>query len=176
MKRAASFLFLLSLASASAGAFTLDTRSRTRNAAGEWAVRQQKVLWEAKTTAVIVCDMWDLHHCKNAVGRVGEMAPRMNQFLNTARARGALVIHAPSSCMEFYKNHPARKRAQAAPAAAVQPKAIGSWCHWIDKVEENQGYPVDHSDGGEDDDPAEHAAWAKHLAELGRNPGCPWKR
>ena len=135
MKRAASFLLLLSLASASAGTFTLETRSRTRDAAGDWAVRQQKVLWEAKATAVIVCDMWDLHHCKNAVGRVGEMAPRMNRLLNTARARGALIIHAPSSCMEFYKNHPARKRAQAAPAAAVQPKAIGSWCHWDAGVE-----------------------------------------
>ena len=176
MKRAAIFLLLFSLALASAGTFTLDTRSRARDASGDWAVRQQKVLWDAKATAVIVCDMWDLHHCKNAVGRVGEMAPRMNQFLNTARAKGALIIHAPSSCMEFYKNHPARKRAQAAPGAAVQPKAIESWCHWIDKVEESQGYPIDHSDGGEDDDPAEHAAWAKHLAEIGRNPGSPWKR
>ena len=176
MKRAAIFSILFSLALANAETFTLDTRDRVRDADGDWAVRQQKVLWDAKATAVIVCDMWDLHHCKNAVGRVGEMAPRMNQLLNTARARGALIIHAPSSCMEFYKNHPARKRAQAAPGAAVQPKAIESWCHWIDKVEESQGYPIDHSDGGEDDDPAEHAAWAKHLAKLGRNPGSPWKR
>ena len=176
MKRAAIFLLFFSLASASAGTFTLDTRSRARDAAGDWAVRQQKVLWDAKATAVIVCDMWDLHHCKNAVGRVGEMAPRMNQLLNTARAEGALIIHAPSSCMDFYRDHPARKRAQDAPSAAVQPKAIGSWCHWIDQAEESQGYPIDHSDGGEDDDPAEHAAWAKHLAKIGRNPGSPWKR
>ena len=176
MKRAAIFLLFFSLASASAGTFTLDTRSRARDAAGAWAVRHQKVLWDAKATAVIVCDMWDLHHCKNAVGRVGEMAPRMNQLLNTARAEGALIIHAPSSCMDFYRDHPARKRAQDAPSAAVQPKAIGSWCHWIDQAEESQGYPIDHSDGGEDDDPAEHAAWAKHLAKIGRNPGSPWKR
>ena len=176
MKRAAIFLLFFSLASASAGTFTLDTRSRARDAAGDWAVRQQKVLWDAKATAIIVCDMWDLHHCKNAVGRVGEMAPRMNQLLNTARAEGALIIHAPSSCMDFYRDHPARKRAQDAPSAAVQPKAIGSWCHWIDQAEESQGYPIDHSDGGEDDDPAEHAAWAKHLAKIGRNPGSPWKR
>ena len=176
MKRAAIFLLFFSLASASAGTFTLDTRSRARDAAGDWAVRQQKVLWDAKATAVIVCDMWDLHHCKNAVGRVGEMASRMNQLLNTARAEGALIIHAPSSCMDFYRDHPARKRAQDAPSAAVQPKAIGSWCHWIDQAEESQGYPIDHSDGGEDDDPAEHAAWAKHLAKIGRNPGSPWKR
>ena len=176
MKRAAIFLLLFSLASASAGTFTLDTRSRARDASGDWSVRQQKVLWDAKATAVIVCDMWDLHHCKNAVGRVGEMAPRMNRLLNTARAKGALIIHAPSSCMDFYRDHPARKRAQAAPSAAVQPNAIGNWCHWIDEAEERQGYPIDHSDGGEDDDPAEHAAWAKHLAKLGRNPRSPWKR
>ncbi len=176
MKRAAIFFALFAIALANAETFTLDTRSRVRDASGDWAERQQKVLWDAKATVVIVCDMWDLHHCKNAVGRVGEMAPRMSQLLNTARAKGALIIHAPSSCMEFYKNHPARKRAQAAPAAATQPKAIESWCHWIDKVEEKQGYPVDHSDGGEDDDPAEHAAWAKHLTKLGRNPRSPWKR
>ena len=126
MKRTAIFSILFSLALANAETFTLDTRDRVRDADGDWAVRQQKVLWDAKATAVIVCDMWDLHHCKNAVGRVGEMAPRMNQLLNTARARGALIIHAPSSCMDFYKNHPARKRAQAAPTAAVQPKAIES--------------------------------------------------
>ena len=66
MKRAALILSLLSSATASAEVFTLDTRSRTRDAAGNWAVRQQTVLWEAKTTAVVVCDMWDLHHCKNA--------------------------------------------------------------------------------------------------------------
>ena len=176
MKPAAAITLLLALATATAGTFTLDTRSRTRDAAGDWAVRQQTVLWEAQATAVIVCDMWDLHHCKNAVGRVGEMAPRMNQFVRAARTKGALIIHAPSSCMAFYKDHPARKRAQAAPAAAVQPKAIESWCHWIDPVEERQGYPIDHSDGGEDDDPAEHAAWADRLAKLGRNPRSPWKR
>ena len=33
-------------------------------------------------------------------------------------SRGVLIIHAPSSCMDAYKDHPARKRAQAAPKAA----------------------------------------------------------
>lgn len=176
MKRAAVISLLLLIATATAGTFTLNSRSRIRDAAGDWAVRHQKVLWEAKATAVIVCDMWDLHHCKNAVGRVGEMAPHMNKFLNTARTHGALIIHAPSSCMDFYKNHPARKRAQATPPTAVQPKDIQNWCHWIDQVEESQGYPIDHSDGGEDDDPEEHAAWAEYLTKLGRNPRSPWKR
>ena len=175
MKRHSRFIALGLCASflvehVSADSFTLNTRHRVRDAAGLWAVSEQKVLWEASETAVIVCDMWDLHHCKNAVGRVGELAPRMNEFLNKARSKGAFIIHAPSSCTNFYKDHPARKRAIDAPKAASFPKAIENWCHWIDKVEEKQGYPIDHSDGGEDDDPVEHAAWAKHLADIGRNP------
>src|SRR5262249_260715 len=55
--------------------------------------------WDTSKTAIIVCDMWDLHHCKNAVRRVKEMAPRMNQFLEKARDQGVFIIHAPSSCM-----------------------------------------------------------------------------
>jgi len=181
MKRHSRFIALGLCASflvehISADSFTLNTRHRVRDAAGLWAVSEQKVLWEASETAVIVCDMWDLHHCKNAVGRVGELAPRMNEFLNKARSKGAFIIHAPSSCTNFYKDHPARKRAIDAPKAASFPKAIENWCHWIDKVEEKQGYPIDHSDGGEDDDPVEHAAWAKHLADIGRNPRSPWQR
>jgi len=33
----------------------------------------------------------------------------------------------------------------------------------------------DQSDGGEDDDPAEHAEWAAKLKAMGRNPKAPWK-
>ena len=181
MKQFSVLLFLIITASTpalelNAETYTLDTRQRVRNASGHWAISEQKVLWSAKETAVIVCDMWDLHHCKNAVKRVGEMAPRMNLFLKEARQNGSLIIHAPSSCTKFYDNHPARQRAINTPKAKTYPKAIESWCHWIDKVEEQQGYPIDHSDGGEDDDPEEHAAWAKHLEEIGRNPRSPWKR
>ena len=181
MKQFSVLLFLIITASTpalelNAETYTLDTRQRVRNASGHWAISEQKVLWSAKETAVIVCDMWDLHHCKNAVKRVGEMAPRMNLFLKEARQNGSLIIHAPSSCTKFYDDHPARQRAINTPKAKTYPKAIESWCHWIDKVEEQQGYPIDHSDGGEDDDPEEHAAWAKHLEEIGRNPRSPWKR
>ena len=181
MKQISVFIFLISTAlnptsQVHAESFTLNTRHRVKDASGQWAVSQQKVLWNAKETAVIVCDMWDLHHCKNAVGRVGELTPRMNIFLNKARKSGSFIIHAPSSCTGFYDGHPSRQRALNAPKAKNYPKDIESWCNWIDKVEELQGYPIDHSDGGEDDDPTEHAAWAKHLSEIGRNPRSPWKR
>lgn len=130
--------------------------------------------WPAKNTAVIVCDMWDAHHCLNAVRREEQMVPRMNEFLKKAREQGALIIHAPSSCMDPYKDHPARKRAQAAPPAKKLPKDIEKWCYKI-PAEEKGTYPIDQSDGGEDDDPKEHEEWQAKLKSMGRNPKAPWK-
>jgi type 1 glutamine amidotransferase/nicotinamidase-related amidase len=155
------------------GAIAVHKRSRVEEN-GAFVVREKAEQWEPRQTAVIVCDMWDAHHCLNAVRRVEEMAPRMNLVLENARKRGVLIIHAPSSCMEPYKDHPARKRAQAAPKAANLPSDIGAWCRRI-PAEEKVKYPVDQADGGEDDDPVEHARWHERLAGMGRNPKSPWK-
>jgi len=130
--------------------------------------------WSAEETAVIVCDVWDLHHCLNAVRRLEQFAPRLNHVLAAARVKGATIIHSPSDCMPAYEDHPARKRALAVPAAASLPEDIRAWCSRIPS-EEQAHYPIDQSDGGEDDDPTEHAAWAAKLAAMGRNPGTPWK-
>jgi nicotinamidase-related amidase len=154
-------------------AFKLNLRSRVE-ADGKYTVATKEQAWPANRTAVIVCDMWDAHHCLNAVRREEEMVPTMNTFLTKARDQGALIIHAPSSCMEPYKDHPARKRAQAAPQAKNLPKDIGEWCRKI-PAEEKGVYPIDQSDGGEDDDPAEHAEWHAKLKAMGRNPKAPWK-
>lgn len=156
-----------------ANPLTVHKRSRVEKD-GAFVVQEKAELWEPKQTAVIVCDMWDAHHCLNAVRRVEEMAPRMNQVLGEARRRGAFIIHAPSSCMDAYKDHPARKRAQAAPRAANLPEDIGSWCKRI-ASEDKVKYPIDQTDGGEDDDPIEHARWHERLAGMGRNPKTPWK-
>ena len=134
-----------------------------------------KEQWPPQRTAIIVCDMWDLHHCKNAVTREGEMAPRMNQVLEKARSEGVLIVHAPSSCMKPYEGTPARERAKAAPQADRLPDKIGEWCKVI-PAEERAVYPLDQTDGGEDDDPAEHAAWAKELETRGLNPRSPWTK
>ena len=48
--------------------------------------------WHPQETAIIACDMWDLHHCHNAVRREAEMAPRMNDVIEKARAQGVLII------------------------------------------------------------------------------------
>jgi nicotinamidase-related amidase len=153
--------------------FRLTLRSRVEKG-GEYVAAARAGTWPARKTAVIVCDMWDAHHCLNAVRRENEMVPRMEEFLKTARSRGAFIIHAPSGCMAAYRDHAARKRAVAAPAATTLPKGIDQWCSKI-PAEEKGKYPIDQSDGGEDDDAREHADWHAKLAAMGCNPKSPWK-
>ncbi len=151
----------------------LSLTLQARAPAGKAALVKEQ--WLPSRTAIIVCDMWDLHHCKNAVTREVEMAPRMNEVLEKARKDGVLIIHAPSSCMKPYEGTPARERAKSAPAAARLPDKIAEWCKQIPS-EEMAVYPLDQTDGGEDDDLTEHAAWAKELAAKGLNPKAPWTR
>jgi nicotinamidase-related amidase len=171
----ACLLTLSSLLAAAGADLNLTLQSRPETTPGEHRVNSKQEKWRAAETAIIVCDMWDLHHCKNAVKRVQEMAPRMNEVLEKARAQGVLIIHAPSSCMKPYEDHPARARAKAAPKAPSLPADIGNWCRRIDSENKVQ-YPLDQTDGGEDDDPAEHQAWAAELAAKGLNPRQPWTR
>ncbi len=153
----------------------LDLRLRSRvEADGKYRVVETPASWAPRETAIIVCDMWDSHHCLNAVRRAGEMAPTMDRVLKAARDRGVVIIHAPSSCMDAYADHPARKHATATPRAKAPPRDIAQWCRKIPN-EEKGTYPIDQSDGGEDDDPAEHTKWAEELAAKGLNPKSPWK-
>lgn len=151
--------------------FTLDLQSRDRRG----AAKTTREVWQPSRTAILVCDMWDLHTSPNAMVREGEMAPRMNQVLEKARAAGALVIHAPSGCMDAYEGTPARERARSAPAAARIPHQIGEWCKLL-PAEEGAVYPLDQSDGSNDDDPGKKAAWAEQLVARGVNPKAPWTR
>jgi type 1 glutamine amidotransferase/nicotinamidase-related amidase len=168
---------LLTAAAAEPAGFQLQLRSRVESSpgSGRFHAVYQDETWAPRKTAVIVCDMWDLHHCLNATRRGAEVAPRMNEVLNRFRSAGSPIIHAPSSCMDFYKDHPARKRVADVPRAATFPEEIGEWCHRIPS-EEKGTYPIDQSDGGEDDDPREHQKWAEELAAKGRNPRAPWIR
>jgi len=131
--------------------------------------------WNEAETALIICDVWDSHHCVNAVRRVHEIAPRIDAMAKVLRKRGATIIHAPSDCMMFYDGSPARLRAKTTKLAANVPKDLNRWCDRIPS-EELSSYPVDQSDGGEDDDPTEHAQWARTLQSMGRNPKLPWKQ
>ncbi len=133
---------------------------------------QEKILrWDPAQTAIIICDMWNQHWCRGATRRVGELAPAMNRTIAAARSKGILIIHAPSSCMDAYKDHPGRKKAQAAPKAANLPKQIGQWCNKIPS--EEQGiYPIDQSDGGCDDGPQcpQGSPWKSQVAAIEIHP------
>lgn len=148
----------------------LHLRDRVRLPDGAWQERLREVDWHARQTAVIVCDMWDRHWCRGATARVAEMAPRMNRFLKAARARGALIIHAPSDTMDYYRDTPQRRLAQAAPP--VEPEVpLRNWCH-LDREREGQ-LPIDDSDGGCDDQPRcrEQRAWTHQIDTLEIFPG-----
>lgn len=123
--------------------------------------------------AVIVCDMWDLHHSVSAVRRVKELAPRIDDLLGHLRSFGSTIIHAPSSCMPFYEDHPARQRSIETPTVANYPADIDQWCDQIPN-EQQAAYPLDQSAGGEDDDPEELRLWAEQLSAQGRDPRAPW--
>lgn len=159
---------------------TLRTREPGSDDRAWWRVAETPAQWRPEETAVIVCDVWDYHHCRNAVVRLEEFAPRIAAVCDRVRAAGGTVIHSPSDCMKSYENHPARVRvvdlvAKNLPAGfEAPPAARAGWCSAL--PEEAAGeYPLDQSLGGEDDEPAAHAAWAAELEKLGRNPKMPWK-
>lgn len=110
--------------------FTLKTRLRVKpddsSSTSEVAIRT--VEWNPEKAAVIICDMWDTHHCISAAKRTAEMAPRVNEVVTGIRKEGALIIHAPWGCMKFYDNTPQRRRAQEAPHVDAAVKF--GWNGW----------------------------------------------
>ena len=115
-------------------------------------VKTERVMWNSKKTALIICDMWDDHWCKSASRRVGEMAPALNDTVKDARAKGIFIIHAPSSVVNFYKDTSQRKLARKAPFAkapiklSTSPRWGTAWC-WTDGKREGV-LPIDDSDMG----------------------------
>ncbi len=135
---------------------TLHAQSRTPDkkagADGQTVVVEKTLEWNPHKTALIVCDMWDDHWCQGAARRVTELAVPVNALVHRARDLGLLVIHAPSTCVDFYKETPQRARAQSAPFAKPpvplsQATRWGThWC-WPDPQRE-PNLPIDDSDMG----------------------------
>ncbi len=115
--------------------------------------------WNASETAIIICDMWDEHWCRGATRRVAEMAPVMNTVVRRAREEGVLIVHAPSDCMEYYANHPAKKLGQKYSYKSVEKK-LGEGPL---ESEPDADWPFEISGGGCDDKP---------QCEI----GSPWKK
>lgn len=147
---------------ASAADLVLHARARTadRQREEQFLIAEKTLKWDGAKTALVICDMWDKHWCPDSTARVGELAPRMNEVVKAARQRGVLIIHCPSDTMEFYKDHPGRKLAQAAPKVETKIP-IERWCY-LDPAKE-AALPIDDKDGGCDtaDPPKSFRAWTK---------------
>lgn len=161
--------FLAVGAMAAEPAFRLPVRLRTPTSpgTGAWQVVERTVELDATRTAVVICDMWDRHTCAGATRRVAEMAPRLNEVVKQARARGALIIHAPSDTMKFYEGTPGRALARSAPPVETRVP-LQRWCA-LDAAREAP-LPIDDSDGGCDtDSPWPKGApypWTRQIATI----------
>ena len=114
----------------------LSMRSRQEIAADSGRYREvvTPVQWDPDETAIVICDMWNDHYCRNAARRVAEMAPRMNEVLKQARKQGVLIIHSQSGCMDKYDDLPQRKLALQ--ASKVETKIpLQGWCYLDEKHE-----------------------------------------
>jgi len=124
---------------------TLETRFQEASGTEAWQTQHQVSELKPQETAILITDMWDQHWCDGATKRVAEMAPRMNHLIESARAQGITIIHSPSSVMEFYSEHPARKRVTALPLV-TPPEPFKDW-YDLDRDKES-ALPIDDSDGG----------------------------
>ena len=139
-----------------ANPLVLHTRARVSKTGADGSTLPEIVTatreWDPKKTALIICDMWDNHWCKGAAQRVEELAVPMNKVIAAARQRGVFVIHAPSTTVDFYKDSPQRKRAQAAPFVrtpaplATVERWGTAWCYPDPKRE--PALPIDDTDMG----------------------------
>lgn len=151
------------------GSEALELLARSRAATGsgnaEATVTEKSLSWDPTETAIIICDMWNEHWCRGATQRMSEMAPKMNRVVSSARDKGVLIIHAPSSCMDAYQGTPQRKLAMNAPQASNAPAKIDEWCH---RLADEVPLPIDDSDGGCDCQPPceQHSLWTHQVEAI----------
>ena len=131
----------------------LRTRVETFKGSGEWDELTLTKELPIRETAIIICDMWDKHWCPSATKRCDALAHKMASVIAAAQARGIAVIHAPSECMDFYKDTPQRRRIHEVPLVQP-PKPLPL---------SDPPLPVDASDEGCDDDPPvkSYRAWTR---------------
>ena len=126
--------------------------ARTRDATQDAPAQTLDVTLDVAKTAIVLCDLWDLHWCRGASARVDAMAPRVDEVLSAAREAGVQIVHAPSDTLYAYVDSVQRRRAQAAPTAPKPPE----------KVVDEPPLPIDDSDGGCDTEGDEsYSAWTR---------------
>jgi nicotinamidase-related amidase len=122
---------------------SLRTRVEAFKGSGEWDEVSLQKEFDSQQIALLLCDMWNIHWCKSATRRCEEIVRQMIPVLKAAHARGVQIIHAPSDCMEFYKDMPQRQRIQE--IVPVEPPP--------NREIAEPPLPVDASDNGCDDIP-----------------------
>ncbi len=142
----------------------LNARSRVERE-GEVQALERSVFWEASETGIVICDMWDDHHCSSSVSRLEAMLPEMNRVVRSARELGVAIVHAPSGTMDFYAGTRQRERMQAA-RHAEPPVPIAKWCH-LDPESEG-ALPINDEDPCDDEFPSESKrVWNRQHPDLG---------
>lgn len=131
----------------------LRTRVEAFKGSGQWDEVSLVRTFPANETAILICDMWDLHWCDSATRRCDAIARKMAPVVESARAAGVTIIHAPSDTMDFYKDTPQRKMMMELPR--VEPPPL--------LTIPEAALPIDDSDGGCDDVPQckQHKAWTR---------------
>lgn len=146
---------------------TLNLRTRIELFRGtdEWEELVLPRVFPARATALLVCDMWDRHWCQTATKRCDALALKMSPVIATARDQGVQIIHAPSECMEFYRDTSQRQRMIEVPVMNVPlapPRETRLRRHmnrlpaarrFMAASDELPPFPIDDSDGGCEDTP-----------------------
>jgi nicotinamidase-related amidase len=130
---------------------------------GAWMAVNRTEAWKPSETALIICDMWDKHWCDISNARFGELAVALKPVVAAARSKGVKIVHAPSDCMDYYKDYPQRKEAKKYRDTKLAALANG------DKLpsEKNAAWPIDQSDEGcESKECKPHKAWTKQIDVL----------
>jgi len=127
---------------------------------------RNRAYWETAVTtksiaagkvAILLCDVWDNHWCRGAVERLNEMVGQMNEVVKAARSLGVHIIHAPSDVIDFYADHPARKRILDLPEVAL-PEPL---------PHDDPPLPIDDSDLGSDTgETAWYTAWSRQHSAI----------
>ena len=143
----------------------LQSRKLVQNAQdySVWKAETAQKAVPAAETALVLCDVWDKHWCRGANERLARMLPRMNEVVRALRAKGVLVVHAPSETMGFYKDSPARKRVLDAPK--VEPPE--------NLPHDDPPQPIDSGDGGSDTgEKSWHKAWSRQHPAIEIDESC----
>ena len=119
---------------------SLKLQRPTSSDPSKFSVVNRNEKWTPNETAIVVCDVWDYHHSPNAVARLQQLLPRLDAVLKSARGKGVTIIHAPSDCMDAYQEHPARRRAIAAPRTQRinQPTLV----HGVPRFQQKKRPPI----------------------------------